>query len=60
MHRNLLRCIYPDSDLVASDIQDSHLDVIANAGGFLQFLLVDISMILSPFSFLLAVSEIRA
>ena len=34
MHRDLLRCVYPDSCLVASDGQDSYLDVITNADGF--------------------------
>ena len=37
MHWNLLLCVYPDPDLIASDGQDCHLDVITDTDGFVGF-----------------------
>ena len=33
MHWDFLWCVYPDSDLVASDGQNCHLNVITDADG---------------------------
>lgn len=40
MHRHILRRLDPNSNLIASDVQDSHLDVVAYLQGFARGLLL--------------------